>query len=418
MTSVFGADAHVRRCPFPYFDELRNGDGLTFVPEIEAYVVARHADVMTVLRDPGMFSSAQPMGPLLVRQERTALAALIEAAPDTRDLLARLRPRRTPVLLACDPPEHRRQRALVSAAFTPRRVAALQPMIEETAHGLIDGFGSKVDLVAEFCVPLPISVIAWMLGVDASDRDRFKRWSDDYIRMFGNHGLDVAEMAEVLQSQADLFDYLEAEIENRRQRPREDVITDVLNARSEGHDPFTVEEMLAIFGQFLVAGNETTTSLIASAALHLCARPELIERLRGDDDAIAAFVEEALRLEAPAQGFFRMATRDSTLSGTPIKRGDHLFLLYASANRDTAVFHEAELIDLERQDVGRHLGFGFGEHFCVGSGLGRLEARVAIKVLLDRLETIELATDSPLQYAPSYIKRSIESLPIRVWRRS
>lgn len=413
---VFESDPDIRRCPFPYFAAFRETGGPTWVPDIEAFVVGRYDDVMEVLAQPETFSSAQPFGPMVARQERSALAALSADHPDLDELFAKVRPRRTPVLLTCDPPQHQRQRALLAATFRPRLMRALEPRISELAHELVDGFPAvgPVDIVSAFAEPLPVTVIAHLLGVGDVDRARFKDWSDDYVRMFGNHGLDEAEIVRVLRSQAELFDYLRAEIEKRRVDPRADVITDVLNARVDGHVPFTVDEMLAVFGQFLVAGNETTTSLIGSAVLRLAADHALAQRLRADPELVAGFVEEVVRLEAPAQAFYRRATRDAEVGGVPIARGDYLLVHYGSANRDTDTFPDADQLDVARTNARRHVGFGYGAHFCIGAGLGRLEAGIALRVLLKRTSRLSLPDGFVPEYEPSYIKRALTELTVDV----
>jgi cytochrome P450 len=352
----------------------------------------------------------------LARQERHALSGLSADHPDLGDLFTKTQPRRTPMLLTCDPPQHQRQRALLAPTFRPSRVRVLEPRISELAHHLVDGFAASeaVDIMSEFAAPLPVSVIAHMLGVGDVDRRRFKQWSDDYVRMFGNHELSQAEIVRVLHSQAEFFDYLRAEIEQRRITPRADVMTEILNARVDDHVPFTVDEMLAVFGQFLVAGNETTTSLIGSAVLRLAADPDLAQRLRTDPSLVDAFIEEVVRLESPAQGFYRRATREATVGGAPVARGDYLLVLYGSANRDAHAFLDADRLDLQRTNPRRHVGFGFGEHFCVGAGLGRLEAAVAVRVLLQRAKRLSLSDQFVSEYEPSYIKRSLAALPVNL----
>ena len=221
-------------------------------------------------------------------------------------------------------------------------------------------------------------------------------------------------------SQNEFFVYFAQKIADRRADPRADLITDVVQAELDG-EPLTDDEMLSMFNQFLVAGNETTTKLIASSVRILLERPELAAQLRADPSLVAGFVEEALRLEAPVQGLYRTAVEDTEISGVPIPKGSHLMVIYAAGNRDERLFADAATPDPCRTNSMRHLSFGHGEHYCLGAALARAEGRIAVEVLLERLDDIRFDDDvSPddLDYEPSYVLHGLRALPVRFREKS
>jgi len=408
----FSNDPQVRNCPYPHFARIRDEDGLRYHPDIDAYVVSRHADTTEVLRDPVTFSSKLPFGRVAAQRERRALEGLLAERPELEALIPALKPRRTPTLVNCDPPQHMRQRRLVHASFSTRRIVDAEPWVDALANQLIDMFaaGGEVDLVPRLCIPFPVQVIARMLGVSDDRQADFKRWSDDFMRAAGNDGLTPDVMIAAMRGQAELFAYLEEQIEERRRAPGEDLISSIVAARQPGDEPLSVNEMLAMCSQFLVAGNETTTALIGSALLALARNASLADELRADPDRIAPFLEEVLRLDGPVQGVFRSVTRDTQIGGFPLKAGDQVFVIHGAANRDPAAYPEKQAADTN--EAGRHFSFGFGEHFCLGSGLARMEARLAVCAMLRRFSTIALPDGFEPAYAPTYMMRSLVALPL------
>jgi cytochrome P450 len=408
LRALFASDQHAVDGPAHAFSWLREQDEPYFSTQLEAYVVGRYQDIVTVLRSRDAVSSRKPFGPVPVRKEREALVGLDPS------IAARLAPRRTPALINADPPVHTRQRRLIRQAFTPRRIGLQEHAIRQIAVDLIEQMRGKsdIDLLGSFAVPFPVTVIARLMGVPDDRIADFKRWSDDYLTSFGNHGLDIAQMRALQDSQVELFEFLADIVKQRRDNPSDDLISVAAHASTEEGDPqLSDDELVAMFSQFLVAGNETTTSLIASAMLILAQDGALTQRLRAHPELIAAFVEEVLRLESPAQGAYRYTLEDITLSNGTIPKGSYVVFMYGAANRGNPF---ADGIQLATEADTRHLAFGSGLHFCLGAGLARLEARVALEELLSRLGPFTLAADYQPHYERSFVKRSLTALPLQL----
>lgn len=404
------------RCPFPLYDVLREQAPVTHNAKLGGYVVTRYADITEILRDTATFSSAMASGPSSV----TGLAKKLLADPGTPPALRAQAERRlkiadSPVLLFTDPPLHKRQRQLVSAAFSPKRVKALEPEVRRLVGDLIDDLiatGAPVDLVPAFSIPLPMTVIATLLGVPPSDMDQFKRWSNAFTAGVGAADQSPEQIAAIFAEVDTFYDYFTAEIERRRVAPEDDLLTDLVAARMDGEDPLSLDEMLQMLVQFLVAGNETTTNSTTTMVWKLAQDPELADRVRTNPALTNALVDELLRVEAPVQGMFRVCTADATVGGVDLPAGSLVWLVYGSANLDPATFPnpEAMLLDGERAP---HLAFARFEHFCLGSSIAKLELRIAAELLLERLDDLALAFDpAEVSYHRSFILRGIASLPI------
>lgn len=413
VEALFSNIAAVRKCPFGVFERLRNMDGLYYSESIEAYVVARHDDIVAVSSDPECFSSQLPFGKVAARRDREILEPILAEDPSVKALIDALKPRRTPVLVNCDPPQHLRQRRLVYSWFAGARIREMEPMVREISADLITEFsaGGRVDMVTAFTTPFPVHVIASLLGASPDQREQFKRWSDDFMRAAGNHNLSKDVVIASMRGNVELYEFLRSQMDERRLRPQDDLITNIMNSRTAEDEPLSENELLAMFSQFLVAGNETTTALLGSALLVLARRQDLQSRLRDEPDKIPAFIEEVLRLESPAQGSFRVATRDTSIAGTEVQEGEQLFLLFASGSRDSSVY-EFDDYDVDEKHP-RHLAFNIGEHFCLGSALARLEGKVAIEQLLETFSQLTIG-DVDIDYGASYLVRSLVSLPLQL----
>jgi len=407
---IFTLDPDAVRCPHERFARARDEEPVAWVEEIGAYVLSRYEDVVQILRHPELFSSSVAVGSVSMK-----LAGELAADDERfRDALTRVASNLAPALLNADPPLHNRQRSLVSRAFTQRRANEAEPAIRAIATELADGFVDlgDVELISEFAVPLPLSVIADRLDVPRSDLPRFKRWSDAFTLAIGNHGLSREELREMILSQAEFLDYFDDLVEQRRPAVGDDLVTVIANSSTSGGDELSRPEVLSMLMQFLVAGNETTTNLIGSAMRILAESPHLVRQLRSQEGLIAPFVEEVLRLESPVQGPYRRAVEDSTVGGCRIPAGSKLWLAFSSCNRDDRAFPEPNTLDIHREDPQPHLAFGFGGHYCLGAALARTEARVALEVLLDRFEEIRLQDTDSTQWHASYMLRGHSELKL------
>lgn len=406
-------DERTRECPFPYFQAVRAEQPVYFMPELQAYYVSRYEDVRYVKRHPELFSNNIYTG-----GSRSAAREAAEAYRAEHGWA------RVSTLQRTDPPVHSHYRKLIDGAFNVRRVRTLTAYIETIVNDLIDDFidSGECDFVACFAVPLPCTVIADQLGVPRSRLPDLKAWSDAMLAPGGGF---VDEQAAVACAQlvVEAQRFFAQVMADRRATPRDDIITDLVQARIEDAPgeprPLTMPELQDLLDQLLTGGNETTTSAIGSAMMLLLRTPELMTSLRGDDKRLRAFIEESLRFETPVLHLWRVATEDTELNGVPIPKHSMLALGYASANRDEAVFDDAECFDVSRSKPGAHLSFGSGPHHCPGAALARQELFSAFKVLLERLQHIELAVpQAQLAHAPSVFLRGLQALPIRFTVRS
>lgn len=405
--------------PWPLYEVLRSDAPVVKDDKLGAYVVSRHDDIVEVLRDTDTFSNSAASGPSSV----TGLAKKLIADPATPDALRRQAERRltladSPVLLFTDPPLHKRQRALVSGAFHPRRVKQLEPEIRRLAEELVASLpeDGRLDAVSGFSVQVPMTIIAALLGVPPSNMQAFKRWSNAFTSGVGALDQSPEAIARVFADVDEFYDYFTVEIDQRRTAPQDDLLSDLVAARLDGEEPLTLAEMLQMLVQFLVAGNETTANAMSNVLLRLATDKPLQEQVRTDLSLVKALVEEMLRLEAPVQGTFRMAMKDTVVGGVDVPAGSLLWMLYQSGNRDGATFEAPESLDLSGERP-PHLSFARGEHFCLGANIAKLELQVSVEVLLTKLSDLSLdcrPTDIP--YHRSFVLRGVSSLPMR-WTR-
>jgi hypothetical protein len=313
-------------------------------------------------------------------------------------------------MLFLDPPDHTRLRALVSKAFTPQAIEALEPRIRQIMGELLDQIPNPngFDLIQAIANPLPVIVIAELLGVSPEDRAQFKHWSDQRARLL-EPTITTQERQAAAHAAEGLNAYFLAVIEQRRMQPRDDLIS-ALVAVEEAGDKLTQHELLEMLRLILVAGNETTTNLIGNGILALLRHPQQMQRLRDEPGLIAAAVEELLRYDAPVQINARSALQDIEIHGRSIKKGQGIILLIASANHDPTVFRNPEQLDITRQETS-HIAFGRGIHHCLGAPLARLEARIVIDMLLERFANFRLLTDTPT-FRDNLVLRGLTTLPI------
>lgn len=395
-------DPAVAESPFEFYAALRREAPVHLVPGLGFYLVSRHALVCEALRDPARFSSrfAAAMQARVggMRPELAAIWAEGWPPADT--------------LLTNDPPSHGRFRALVTKAFSARRVRSMEHAIRALAGELVDGLlrDGTVELVERFAVPLPLTVIADQLGVPRADLPRFKKWSDDSVAPLGQMISPEREI-ECARSVVEFQHYFAAIAAARRAEPRDDLISDLVHAKVEGERPLDTGELLSVLQQLLVAGNETTTNLIAAAVQLLVEHPESMQMLRERPERIPNAVEEVLRLESPVQGMWRVASEATSLGGVEIPKGAFVMLRYAAANRDEDVFPDPDRFDVLRANAREHLAFGMGIHFCVGAALARAEASAALATLLARTRAIRFAPGrNAFRHHPSILLRGLAEL--------
>ena len=386
--------------PYPTYRHLRLYDPVHRSESVGAWMLTRYDDVLATLRDPGAFSSQGRM-----------LAALAHITPEARARLRPLEEHFSVGLISADPPDHRRLRTLVTAAFTPRVVEALRPRIQVLVDELLDaalGRG-EVDLIRDVAYPLPATVIAELLGAPAEDRDRFKGWSDGIMAFQGTGRVTEATFDRAQASLLEMRAFLGALLERRRHTPSDDLLGRLVEAEAEG-DRLTEAELLTLCVTLLTAGHETTTNLIGNGMLTLLRHPDQLRRLREDPGLMPAAVEEVLRFESPLQRNPRRVVRDVELGGKLLRRGDLVLQILGAANRDPAQFDQPDRFDIARQG-NRHVAFGFGIHFCVGAPLARLEAPIAIGSMVRRFPALALA-GAGVTWQEHGLLRALTELPV------
>ena len=380
--------------PYPAYAALRARAPVHRSRLINAWLFTRHSDVDAVLRDHRNLNNDPRTGALSSRQR-----AMLPSSDEF-------------TMLFLDPPDHTRLRELVNKAFTRKAVDALESRIRRVLRSLLDDIHDPAgfDLMQAVAQPLPVIVIAEMLGVPPEDRAQFKIWSHQRARLL--EPTISAHERQAGESAAKAFDaYFRSIIKARRAAPQDDIVSALVQAEDEG-ERLSEREMLNML--LLIAGNETTTNLIGNGILALLRNPDQLQRLRDDPGVIPAAVEELLRFDAPVQVDFRRVLTDCEVNGFPVRKRDNLAVLLGAANRDPDVFENPDRLDVTRSGSS-HLSFGRGIHHCLGAPLARLEGRIVLEMLLDRFSSISLLADHPL-FRKSIVLRGLQSLPLRCVR--
>jgi cytochrome P450 len=405
-----------REDPYPSYRELRDGAPVYFAPHTRAFCVSRYDDVLFVLRNPELFSS-RAMFTFLLNQGREGRPPL---SWKMLRFIARLvwRTRLNPLefttarnLIAEDGERHAAMRAIVNRGFTPRRIAAWEVRARELVADAIAKLraGGPFDLVQDLAIPLPVAIIAEMLGVEPSRGPDFKRWSDAIVASATGPGRGDPFDPRVTDELIELLRYVRGVAEARRRHPADDLVS-AIAAQQDGESALTTREVVQFVVLLLAAGNETTTNLIGNAVTALFDHPDQLARVAANPSLVPAAIEETLRYDAPVQILFRVATQDVELAGTRIPKGAYVAPLLGSANRDERRFPDPDRFDVARDAQG-HLGFGFGKHFCLGASLARLEARVALEALAPELPRLERERSREL--VDSFLVRGPRRLALR-----
>lgn len=396
-SAAFRATTHATYARMREDDPVLRQPGLD--GETPIWFASRYDDVVAILRDDERFV----LDPVLALTDAELEEWRASSVVPDDDRINRN-------LLALDGEDHRRLRRLVAKAFTPRMVEQLRPRIQEIADELLDRVEKRgdMDLVEDYAFPLPITVIAELLGIPPEDQGRFRVWSNAFV----SPALTDEAKAEFALHVEEFLAYLHELFARRRAEPSDDLVSALVRAEEHG-DALTEDELSSMAVLLIVAGHETTVSLIASSVLTLLTHRDELEHVLSDPEALPKAIEELLRFESPVErALTRWAATDVELGGHTIRRGELVVAVLGAANRDPARFAEAESLDVGRSDL-QHVGFGRGSHYCLGAPLARIETEIALRTLFDRLPTLRLAIDAAaLAWRPIPLFRSLVSLPV------
>jgi cytochrome P450 len=387
-----------RENPFDILELARREQPVFYAEKFGLWVVTRHADVLAVLKDHKSFSSEGALKSSAGAYPPAVQEVLAEGFPEM------------PYIIEVDPPVHDRIRGLITKAFTPRRVAELAPRIEEIARELVDSFAAdgEGDIIERFAWPLPLRVLGELFGVPRDDLEQLHHWGQDWLLV--QQELPVERRVEHARGLVQMQRYFAELVEARIEQPTDDLVGALVSGKDEIDPPLSVIEIAGLPLDLMVAGHVTVTRAIGSTLNRMFAHPPLREHLL--DPAIAPkAIEEILRLEAPAQGLFRIAARDVEIGGVTLPRGSRVMAHFASANRDHCVFAQPDDYEPQRADIGKHLAFGKGIHFCIGAPLARLELGVALPMLLERLPGLRPGVE-PGEREEIFFARGFRRLPV------
>ena len=388
--------------PYPVLRQLREDDPVHWSDSIGGWVLTRYDDILTTFKDTEQYSN------------EGRLARAVEYLPaESRARLKTFEEHyRTRGLLHSDPPDHTRLRKLVTKAFTPRMIEALKPTITATVNDLLDAGIREggMDIIPDLGVALPITVLTVILGAPLADCELFKGWADHLLAFQGVNRPPLELLLRAQDTLVEMKSYLSGLIEKARVQPGTDLISELVKAESEG-DKLSQAELLNTCITLLVAGHETTTSMIGNGLHLLLSHPDQWRRLKADPSLLTSAIEEILRYESPVSRQPRLMKQDADLAGRHIERGQMVFQMLNAANRDPAYFTEPDAFDIGRQN-NRHIAFGVGIHFCVGAVLSRTEAQIVFGTILERSPGMRLVSDQPDWDLSKPNSRMLKTLPV------
>jgi cytochrome P450 len=388
--------------PYEYFETLRHHDPVHWNEQAKGWLLTRYADISDAMFDPRLSSDR-------------ALPLLDSMTPERREAMAPVLQTISRWMVVNDPPVHTRLRKLSNAAFRQQRVAAMGEWIGEMVDGLLDEFiaTGQNDLLSGFAYQLPAMTITRMLGAPDEDLPKIHEWSEELgLVAFGGGGdARPSRHSRALVGIREMEQYLHVLIEKVRREPGQDMISVLVHDEStDSDDRLTDDEIAAMSALILLAGHETTTNLLTNAVITLTRHPDQLELLKSAPELVNGAVEEVLRYEGPVKVLTRWVTEDHERGGRKIKAGQRVLLVQPSGNRDTEIFPDGDVFNIQRPTQPLHLGFGRGIHACIGAQLARLEARVALPKLLERLPGLAVVGD--VDWAPSFASRAVTALPI------
>lgn len=401
MTLVFDpADPQVRADPYPVLARLRRDDPVHWSPLLKSWILTRYDDVKRAL-------GTGDMSP-------DRLTPFYDKLPEaTRSTLAEVMRYLTLWIVFRDPPQHTRLRTLVNKAFLPGTINGFRPQIERITARLLDCLQSdtEVDLVAEFTMQLPALVIMGMLGVPEDRLHHIKAWSDDIMLFVGSAQNTAGKYERARRGAVEMSEFFRGQVQARRAAPGNDLLSLLIAARDE-QERLSEDELIATSMLLLFAGHETTTNLLSTAVLALMHNRDQYERFVGQPELAGTAVEEFLRYDAPASAMTRIVRVEHEVCGKTLRVGDRVFAIINAANRDEEHFENADALDIAR-NPNRHLTFGQGIHFCLGAQLARLEARIALPMLLTRFPRMGPGREGPV-WMDALIMRGLKSLPVKL----
>jgi cytochrome P450 len=382
--------------PYAFFARARQAP-LFFSPAIDAWVVSRYEDAVTILRDHKRFASA-------------TVGARAQHSAEVKEIL-----NQSPISAASpinlDPPEHTRVRGAITKALSARRTASLEPRVRRISEDLIKRFGERgqADFVERFARPFPVQVLGSLLDLPEADFEQLQEWADDFGSLVTGN-LDPEAQISAARGHVAMQQYVFDLAERRQRQPGNDLASELIRSVDSGEVPLTSAEVAAIIFSLIAAGFETTLRLLTSCLLHLLTERHHWQAVVDDQSCIPAVVEEALRFDGPVLGLLRRAREDVELAGTTIPTGSLVQVLVASASRDEQVFPDPDAFAPHRERTPAHLGFGMGVHFCIGAPLARIELLVALEELSQRLPSLRLVAGQKMTFAPNLILRGPEHL--------